>query len=78
MDVYVYRHKDRARLFQAFTNERIQSSQGREGLNMIRKKTAWQLAKKEWSNNYDFYIGQMLLIIFLGLLANALINLGGV
>ena len=45
---------------------------------MRKKKTAWQLAKKEWSKNSDFYIGQMLLIIFLGLLANAVINLGGV
>jgi hypothetical protein len=45
---------------------------------MRRKKTAWQRAKKEWVKNESFYIVQMLLIIFLGLLANAVINLGGV
>jgi hypothetical protein len=45
---------------------------------MRRKKTAWQRAKKEWVKNESFYMGQMLLIIFLGLLANAMITLGGV
>jgi len=45
---------------------------------MIRKKTAWQRAKREWVKNESFYMGQMLLIMFLGLLANAMITLGGV
>jgi hypothetical protein len=45
---------------------------------MRRKKTAWQRAKREWVKNESFYMGQMLLIMFLGLLANAMINLGGV